>query len=311
MSRSSILNEIKGFWKRSTATEKLFYAALVVILLFVLHHATKKPDPEGFETSNEFIVKRGSGIYDPFYVDVYDTLLYDSVRNDYEIGRLVEKTTPTKKSVIADIGCGTGHTVGKLTTHNIDIVGIDISPAMISKAKSLYPDANFRQGDALKAMLFPQGSLTHITCLYFTVYMINDKRQFFRNCMNWLMPGGYLVLHLVDREKFSPVVQIGEVLVGVDPQAYAEKRITTTRAEFDNYSYKAKFDIKGDDALFTEVFKAKPSGGVRQNEHNLFMPSQAKVLSMAKDAGFIMISESEMKKCGYHNQFIYVLSKPM
>ena len=114
MSRSSILNEIKGFWKRSTATEKLFYAALVVILLFVLHHTTKKPDPEGFETSNEFIVKRGSGIYDPFYVDVYDTLLYDSVRNDYEIGRLVEKTTPTKKSVIADIGCGTGHTVGKL-----------------------------------------------------------------------------------------------------------------------------------------------------------------------------------------------------
>ena len=40
------------------------------------------------------------------------------------------------------------------------------------------------------------------------------------------------------------------------------------------------------------------------------MPSQRKILTSIKDAGFIMHSKYEMKACGYENQFIYVFTKP-
>ena len=40
------------------------------------------------------------------------------------------------------------------------------------------------------------------------------------------------------------------------------------------------------------------------------MESQQKILSIARDAGFILESESEMKKCRYYNQYIYILQKP-
>jgi len=40
------------------------------------------------------------------------------------------------------------------------------------------------------------------------------------------------------------------------------------------------------------------------------METQKQILSLAQGAGFIMISQNEMKKVGYYNQYIYVLQKP-
>ena len=132
MAKMNVMNTIKGMWKKSTTIEKIFIVALTFVISFIIRRLIKGESTlESFKSSEEFIVKRGGDIYDAFYVDVYDTLLYDDVRNDYEIGRLMEKTSPTSKSVIVDIGCGTGHTVGKLTDHGLNITGIDISPQMI------------------------------------------------------------------------------------------------------------------------------------------------------------------------------------
>ena len=51
-------------------------------------------------------------------------------------------------------------------------------------------------------------SFSTITCFYFTIYYIKDKNTFLQNCYNWLMPGGYLVLHLVNRDKFDPILNV-------------------------------------------------------------------------------------------------------
>ena len=44
----------------------------------------------------------------------------------------------------------------------------------------------------------------------------NNKQTFFNNCMDWLMPGGYLIIHLVDREKFDPILPPGNPLYTSD-----------------------------------------------------------------------------------------------
>ena len=308
MARNNFLSSILRTWKQSTTIQKIFYVSFTIVVGLVLYNATK-PEIENFESSAEFIVKRGTDIYDDFYVNVYDSLLYNNIKNDYEIGKIMT-TKPTERSIILDIGSGTGHHVGQLKSMGFNVSGIDISPAMVKKAKENYPNCNFKVADVSTNINFQPNSLTHILCLYFTIYMIKNKRQFFNNCYSWLKPGGHLVLHLVDREKFDPILPVADVFSGVDPQKYAKQRITSTTASFNTHDYKANFDIKDDVAIFIETFKNKQNGSVRKNEHKLFMPSQQEILAMAKDAGFILESQSEMTRCKYDNQFIYILQKP-
>ena len=97
---------------------------------------------------------------------------------------------------------------------------------MIKISQDKYPSSKYIVGDALNAMTFPQQSFTHLTCLYFTIYYIKNKRQFFENCYNWLAPGGYLLLHLVDRDNFDPILPAGDPLTIISAQKYAKERIT-------------------------------------------------------------------------------------
>ncbi len=305
----SNLQTLLRIWKKSTTIEKLFYIGVVVIGLYVIGTFGNKTI-ENFETSTRFITKRGPDIYDDFYVSVYDDLLFSEFKNDYEIGQIINRTSPSARSNILDIGSGTGHHVGMMSQKGFKCQGIDIAPAMVKQSRTNYPNCKFAVGDVMKSIQFQPGQFTHITCLYFTIYMIKDKRTFFQNCINWLRPGGFLVLHLVNRDKFDPILPVADVLAKIDPQDYADKRITSTRAAFNNHLYEANFKLDGDKALFKEKFIEKKGNGVRQNNHELYMPSQKEILSLASASGFILSSKTEMKRVGYNNQYIYVLQKP-
>ena len=288
-------------------------AVLACILLWFVLTEHGRRLKEGFEEKKqEFILKKGTDVYDDFYVSVYDDLLYDELKNDFEIGTIVDSTKPTQESIILDIGSGTGHQAAALHERGFNVAGLDVSPAMVAAARKKHPGVTYRIGDALKGNTYPPSSFTHITCMYFTVYYVRNKRQFFTNCYTWLKPGGYLVLHLVDRTRFDPIVPAGSVLAVVDPQNYARERITRTKVEFDKESYTADFalDEKNDEATFTEIFRGTDTGRVRKNEHQMYMPTQKDVIQLAREAGFILVSKSTMDSCGYIDQYMYVLQKP-
>ena len=182
---------------------------------------------------------------------------------------------------------------------------------MIRKAKDNYPTLEFMQGDALNGMLFHQNTFSLVTCLYFTVYYMKDQQLFFENCMKWLMPGGCLAIHLVDRDNFDPIIPAGDPLTIISAQGYSKDRITSTVVEFDTHEYKANFQLEGlGEATMTESFKDKQDGSVRKNEHRLYMKSQQAILAKAKAAGFIMLAQIDLIKCQYDHQFVYILQKP-
>lgn len=320
----ALKNGIKSFLKstynkfyKAPPIHKVFY--ILAILFIIMVFCWKKEDRvEGFEeSSTEFKMREGEQIYDDFYAKVYDELVFNKVKNDYELGTIVDSTKPTDTSIILDVGCGTGHHVNSLADKGYKVVGIDLSESMIKKAQESYPSQDFRVSDALDTMSFPANAFTHITCLYFTIYYIKDKRLFFENCIRWLMPGGFLILHLVNRDKFDPILPAGDPFHIVSPQKYADNRITVTNVKFDKFDYKANFELipsnnETDDvnAIFHETFKPLKKGGViRKNEHKFYMPTQAKILSMAKEAGFILFSQTDMVKCQYSQQYLYVLQK--
>ena len=81
----------------------------------------KKLNVESFSTQKEgFIVKRGNDIYDRFYSEIYDDLVYAPQKNSYEIEQLMELTNINSNSYVLDVGSGTGHHVHMLTSKNIN-----------------------------------------------------------------------------------------------------------------------------------------------------------------------------------------------
>lgn len=288
----------------------LFITLLLVIIVFF---KTINPIKEGYTDSKEFIFKQGTEVYDDFYANIYDYLVYNHIKNDYEVGTIMNSTEPNETSVIADIGCGTGHHVNDLSLRNLNVIGVDISKDMINKARENYPDIknNFKVDNALNGYIFKDNSLTHILCLYFTIYYFENKMQFFNNCMNWLMPGGYLIVHLVDKYKFDPILPPGNPLYIVSPQKYAKERITKTKVTFNDFIYNADFklDKSNDVAIFDEKFKFN-NGKTRKQEQKLFMEDLPTIVNMAQDAGFIVHAKIDMVKCAYENQYLYVFVKP-
>jgi len=304
------MNSIEKIFKKSSIWGKIFILSIFIVLLVIIYKGKKK-NKEGFIQNESFLFKSNDGIYDDFYAEIYDYLVFSNIKNEYEIGEIVNKTTPTTESIILDVGCGTGHHVGKLGDKNLDILGIDISPSMISKAKENYPNNKFQIGNVLDGNTFQNNSFTHILCLYFTIYYFKDKMIFFNNCMNWLMPGGYLILHLVNKFEFDPILPPGNPLLLVSPQKYAKKRITHTKIKFDDFSYTADFKLdKNNNAKFIEKFKNDSNGNVRKHELTLFMESQEAILKMGQEAGFILQGQIDLTKAQYEYQYLYILVKP-
>jgi SAM-dependent methyltransferase len=290
----------------------IFIALLLSVIVFF---KTISPSKEPFDVdmgAGKFLFKEGTAVYDDFYATIYDHLVFSQVKNDYEIGILTNNTNPGAKSVIADIGCGTGHHVADLSSKNLKVIGVDISPSMIKKAKENYPylAKQFKVGNGLDGHLFKDNSLTHILCLYFTFYCIEDKMRFFYNCMNWLMPGGYLIVHLVDKYKFDPILPAGNPLYVVSPQKYAKDRITTTKITFNDFVYNSNFKLQDDNtAILDEKFKFN-DGKVRKQEQRMYMEDLPTIVNMAQDAGFILHAKIDMVQCAYENQYLYLFVKP-
>ena len=304
------LNSLTKFYiKLSNFGKVLFFTA--ALLIMVVFFKALKPVQEGMTTSDKFLFKQGTAVYDDFYAGIYDYLVFSGLKNDFEVGQIINSSAPTEASVIADIGCGTGHQTSVLSSKGLKVIGIDISPSMIKQAKENYPDLNFRVGDAMDNALFKMNSLTHIVCLYFTIYYFKDKRHFFDNCMDWLMPGGTLIVHIVDRESFDPILPPGNPLYIVSPQKYAKERITNTKIVFNDFEYVANFNLdKGSDvATFEEKFKFN-DGKVRKQQQTLYMEDASVIVNSAQECGFILQGKIDMIKCAYENQYLYIFTKP-
>ena len=183
---------------------------------------------------------------------------------------------------------------------------------MIKYSNKKFPDLSFKKGDVLTTMLFEEQTFTHILCLYFTIYEISNKRQFLSNCYSWLKPGGVVVLHLVNRSMFDPIIPPSNPVMFVNPQKYAKKRMINSLVKFENFDYDATYnEEKTNKSVFKETFlKKNTNKPIRVNNHHLYMDTQKDILGFAKDAGFILQSKTDMTICTYEYHYLYYLQKP-
>jgi SAM-dependent methyltransferase len=285
---------------------------------------------EGFEQQDKYKVYENDTIYDNFYADIYDELFIQPNKIEAEVDEIIHITgalegseRDKKNFKICDMGCGRGHHVHQLKKKGaMSVVGCDKSDAMLQNARDLYPTCKFIKGDFMKPMLFSEEEFNVLTCFYFTVYYVQDKRAFLRNCYQWLKPEGYLILHLVDRNHFDPVVPGGKPLFIVSPQKYAKERITNSLVKFRSFQYKSDFTApppskKGGGGgtgeknigKFVEKITDDKTGKVRENIHTYYMPTNREMLEIAKEVGFTVTGQVDLIHVLNEYQYLYILKK--
>lgn len=289
---------------------------LTCIKLYTLFYTETAMSVEGFGVDTQkYSVKTNLDLYDKFYSSIYDELVYSDIKNEFEIGKIIETTKPTSESLILDIGCGTGHHVNDLKSSGFKkTIGIDRSVDMIKKATAKYPNCKFYVADIMHITGFPfvPSTYTHLLCLYFTYYYMENKPQFLKNCFTILKPGGCMIIHLVDRNQFDPILPSGNPFNIISPQSYSPTRITETALTFNGFDYTAKFNLdkSSNTALFKETFKDMKTNKMRIHNHMLYMEPISNTLVMIKQSGFIIKEQIDMIQCAYDYQYLYVLYKP-
>jgi SAM-dependent methyltransferase len=308
---NKIIKRILRNFNKLSPWLRLTLIILLIALSFVIVNKYK-PRRENFIQQKKFIMKKGVNVYDKFYATIYNDLVYDNIKNEYEIGEIINNTHPTQQSMILDIGSGTGQHVAALNDKGYNAVGLDLSLGMVKQARKNFPGMEFKQGNALNFMLYPGNTFTHILCLYFTIYYIKNKKHFLKNCYDWLKPGGYLILHLVNRDKFDPILNAADPLYMLSAQRYAKKRITNSLVKFKDFQYRGDFklDKPTNRATFEEIFKDDNSKHIRQNIHEMYIPTQKHILSLAKETGFIINGKIDLVPVQYEYQYLYILYKP-
>ena len=74
-----------------------------------------------------------------------------------------------KAGPVADVGCGPGRVAGFLKDNGLDVVGVDVSPAMLAVARDAHPDIRFEAG-TLTALPFPDAALAGAVAWYSIIH---------------------------------------------------------------------------------------------------------------------------------------------
>ncbi|WP_265445426.1 class I SAM-dependent methyltransferase [Flexivirga meconopsidis] len=106
---------------------------------------------------------------------------------------------------IADIGCGPGHVARHLADLGADVIGLDISPAMIEIARADNPGVKF-EVESMTDLSEADGSLAGAVLFYSIIHLGEAERaRAFAQVTRVLRPGGIaLVAFHIRSEDFAP-----------------------------------------------------------------------------------------------------------
>jgi len=246
---------------------------------------------------------------------------YKETLCEYEVEELLYQIKGDTTKKILDIGCGTGDHISKLYSRTYDVVGLDQSDAMLrlserslqkEKKSKASPSSNkFRlvQGDMMNTNLFSPSSFDVCTSFYFSFYYSQKPKLLVSNVHHWLRPDGIWAIHLVDPEKFDPVLDAANPFVGFSLKKYVKENIS--RVIFNDMAYNStfKYDPVKEIAQFNEEFVLPIEKKVRRHRQDLHMKSlQRSVEDICEDGKFKYKSHTDLGSRGYKNQYIFYFS---
>lgn len=300
------------------------YVIIILVLLIILsilgyyYKAKEEFDfIENFDSFSNYVLKENpEQIYNNFYSNIYDSLFQSDTKNQFEIYNVnnytVTNQTHFKKSELKflDLGCGTGGHLNALDKYKFEAVGVDKSMKMLEKARANNPTASLVKGDFHNKSIFNNREFTHICCFFYTVYYSDQPDKLFKNVNYWLKPKGYFCLHLVDKDKFDPVLERASRLIPLfNPQKHSEERVTKTKLKFNKFNYIADWDFHEDHAIFEENFLFNDNSKHIKHKHKLYIQNIKYYKKLAKNNGFDLVKIIDLLPVNHDNNYIYIFQK--
>jgi SAM-dependent methyltransferase len=95
---------------------------------------------------------------------------------------------------VLDLGCGYDVPTDRwLAAHGFHVLGVDLSPVQIDRARKLVPGARYMCAD-MTTLDLPERSMDAVVALYSLIHVpIGEQRPLLASISAWLRPGGYLL----------------------------------------------------------------------------------------------------------------------
>jgi ubiquinone/menaquinone biosynthesis C-methylase UbiE len=123
---------------------------------------------------------------------------YDRVKESFKlVHRLLGDRLDRPDAALLDVGTAAGEFPYFIRSSHprARIVGVDLIPELIEKARTRVPGCEFRAGSALEAGLFEPRSFPVVTSIgVFSTFRFDQIETFIRNVCTWASPGGRIVL---------------------------------------------------------------------------------------------------------------------
>lgn len=274
---------------------------------------------ENFENEQGEVYEDPEEMYDDTYASVYNTLWHNNEKLQYEQVSMQDVALaewPVATVRVLDMCCGTAPHACWFKNLGVDYIGVDVSESMLKKARKDCPSAKFQKGDVTQVHLFPAKSMTHCLLMNFSVYQFENPKVLSDNAYQWLQPGGYFIVHLVDPDKFDPILDLATPFAAFSLQKYSLDRVTDSNIFFDKFKYVSKFNKtkNDDDTTFSENFiyyDPNDNNGkkFRENKHKWIMPSKERLIDIFKTSGFRHAETVDLVRCAKEYQYLVYFTK--
>lgn len=131
------------------------------------------------------------------YVDLVGTELGPATEGPIDRSLLeafVELVGRRDGTSVADVGCGPGRVAALLARRGLDVIGVDVSEALLGIARNAHPSIDFRLGQ-LDALPIESGALAGVVCWYSIIFTPLERLSAsFVELARVLIPGGCLLL---------------------------------------------------------------------------------------------------------------------
>ena len=123
----------------------------------------------------------------------------------WQFGRdLLEVLAPQAGERIVDVGCGTGRLTAEIASAGAEVMGIDYSPTMISRARDNYPILVFETQDACQMPYYGEFDAVFSNA---ALHWIQPAQEAAAAMARALKPGGRLVAELGGRGNVQVLVR--------------------------------------------------------------------------------------------------------
>lgn len=292
------------------------YVVLIFIVICMYSISLWDRGREDFESGKTMNVE---DIYDDFYANIYMPLWHSSKEtNEFEqvtIQEFMLADKPITQVKVLDMCCGVAPHACFFKELGVEYLGVDLSSSMLQKARNNCPSQKFQKGNMKDASLFSPKSFSGCMLLGFSIYEFPNPKTLSDNAYLWIQPNGEFLVHLIDPDKFDPMLDLASPFAAFSLQKYSYDRQTKSQIYFEDFKYSGEFKKKmnEDDASFDEIFTfynpLNDGTKYREQTHKLNMPSIERMIDIIKSSGFKLKEKIHLVSVGKEYQYLVLFTK--